>query len=112
MHEIPYIAMDVQCVSDGGLQACISGLPKSLESNDVIVCLIEDGRDVSLIDVITPVYTISRLYIDGSSRGQVLLCVYRKKFVFWWQDSDELRKEFGEVHGSSKSDYTRTAVRT
>jgi hypothetical protein len=112
MHGIPYIAMDVQCVSDGGLQACIGGLPKSLESDDVMVCLTEDGRDVSLTDVITPAYTISRPHVDGSGRGQVLLCVYGKKFVFWWQDSDELRKEFGEVHGSSKGDYTRTAVRT
>jgi hypothetical protein len=69
MHEILYIAIDVQCVSDRGLQACISGLPKSLESDDVIVCLIEDGRDVSLTDVITSAYTISRLYINDSGRG-------------------------------------------
>jgi hypothetical protein len=109
---VPYVAMDVQCVSEGGLQGCIGGLPKSLQGNDIMVCLTEDGKSVSLTDVITPAFTISRPHIDGSGRGQVLFCVYGKKFLFWWEDSDELRKEFGEIHGSSKGDYTRTAVRT
>jgi hypothetical protein len=51
MHRISYIAIDIQCVSDRELQACISSLLKSLESNDVIVYLIENRRDISLIDV-------------------------------------------------------------
>ncbi len=108
----PYVAMNVECVSNSGLQGCIGDLPKSLKEEDVMVCLTEDGKSFSLTNVITPAFTISRPHLDGCGRGQVLLCVYEVKFLFWWEDSVELRKLFGEVHASSKGDYTRTAVRT
>jgi len=108
----PYIAMNVECVSNSGLQGCIGDLPKSLKEEDVMVCLTEDGKSFSLTNVITPAFTISRPHLDDCGRGQVLLCVYGVKFLFWSEDSIELRKLFGEVHASSKGDYTRTAVRT
>ena len=108
----PYVAMNVECVSDNGLQECIGDVPKSLKGEDVMVCLTEDGMSFSLTSVITPAFTISRPHLDDCGRGQVLLCVYGVKLLFWWEDSIELRKLFAEIHASSKGDYTRTAVRT
>jgi len=108
----PYVAMDVECISKDGLQGCVGDIPKSLKEEDVMVCLTEDGMSFSLTDVITPAFTISRPHLDGCGRGQVVLCVYGVKFIFWWKDSVELRNLFGDVHASSKGDYTKTAVRT
>jgi hypothetical protein len=107
----PLVAMNVQCESKDGLQACMTGLPKSLQKDDVFVSLTEKGEK-SLTNVLTTAFTIARPHSDGSGRGQVLLEAYGVKVLIWFIDSEKLREEFSTVHGSSSGDHTAAAIST
>jgi hypothetical protein len=107
----PLVAMNVQCDSKGGLQACMSGLPKTLQNDDIFVSLTENG-EMCLTNVITAAFTIARPHSDGSGRGQVLLEAYGAKVLMWFDDSEKLREEFSSVHGSASGDHTAAAIST
>ena len=101
----PLVAMNVQCESKDGLQATMSGLPKSLQSDDVFVSLTESG-EMSLTNTVTPAFSIARPHSDGSGRGQALLEVYGVKVLMWFVDSERLREEFSCIHGSESGDHS------
>jgi hypothetical protein len=108
----PYIAMNVQCKSENGLQKCMRDLPDTLQTDDVFVSRTDDGSSCSLTNVLMPAFTIAQPHMTPCSRGQVYLVAYGYNVVVWWDDSEELRETFGGIYASRKGDYTWTAVKT
>jgi hypothetical protein len=59
----------------------MSGLPKSLQNDDVFVSLMENG-EMSLTDVISPAFTIPRPHSDGCLSATIVAsCLLGKGIV-------------------------------
>jgi hypothetical protein len=110
LRHIPYVAMDVRCNSEAGLLGCMQGLPRELCQPGIMMSRMDDGEAFSLMNIVTPAYTISRPHQDGCGRGQVLLAAYGTKLVLWYEESEEIRRLFAELHTSSKGDYMWSAI--
>ena len=107
----PLVAFDVVGYSDLGLSRCIVNLPLELEKENVHVRQDEEGKPY-LVSVITPAGSITSPHCDNTGSGHVILGSYGTKLVVWWDTSDILLKNFGDIHCCKKGEVTVGAVKT